>query len=290
MTTVEIAAPAQNLLGESPIWCERTGRLFWVDGRAPAFLSLDSATGAVASHAMPETIGSICLTETGGLLAAMTSGVFRLSMDGAVGARVAAPQPNHPDNRFNDGRCDRHGRFWVGTLNDRERVATGALWRIDADFSATLMQSEIIVPNSLAFSPDNRRMYMSDTYRHEIYAFDFDIDDGTIRNKTLFSDLKGGPGRPDGSAMDAEGCLWNAEYAGGRVVRYTPDGGVDRVIELPVSQVTCCAFGGVGLDELYITTARQRLSPEQLAAEPLAGNLFVVRPGVRGLPEARFAG
>lgn len=287
---VELVLPAQNLLGECPIWCDRTQRLFWVDGRAPAFHALDPATGETWHHAVPETIGSICLTEGGGFLAAMTTGIFRLSAKGEVGVRVAAPSPNHPDNRFNDGRCDRRGRFWVGSLNDKERIPTGALWRISADFSATLMQSEIIVPNSLAFSPDNKRMYMSDTYRHEIYCFDYDIDDGAISNKALFFDLKGGTGRPDGSAIDAEGCLWNAEYAGGRVVRYTPDGAVDRVVELPVSQPTCCAFGGRGLDELYITTARQRLSPEQLAAEPLAGGLFMIRPGVTGLPEARFAG
>ncbi|QDC00703.1 SMP-30/gluconolactonase/LRE family protein [Mesorhizobium sp. 8] len=286
----DVAVAAENILGECPIWCGRTQTLYWVDGRAPALHALDPAGGGTTRFAMPETIGSICLTEKGDLLAAMTTGVFRLSRGGVLGAMVFAREADQPDNRFNDGRCDRRGRFWVGTMNDKARIATGNLWRIGPDLAATRMAGDIIVPNSLAFSPDDRTMYLSDTYRHEIHAYDFDIDDGTLSNRRLFADLHDRPGRPDGSAIDAEGCLWNAEYAGGRVVRYRPDGRIDRAIELPVSQPSCCCFGGPALDELYITSARQRLSPQELAAQPLAGALFVVRPGVRGLPEARFAG
>lgn len=286
----DVVVAAENLLGECPIWCDRSQQLYWVDSRAPAINRLDPATGWTAHFPTPETIGSICLTETGDLLGAMTTGVFRVSADGVVGSPILPREADQPDNRFNDGRCDRRGRFWVGTMNDKARVPTGNLWRIDADGSAARMASDIIVPNSLAFSPDNRTMYLADTYRHEIRAYDFDLDDGAIANPRLFSDLRDRPGRPDGSAIDAEGCLWNAEYAGGRIVRYRPDGRIDRVIEMPVTQPSCCCFGGRNLDELYITSARQRLSPEELAAQPLAGALFVVRPGVAGLPEARYAG
>lgn len=287
---VEIVSHERNLLGECPIWCQETGTLFWVDSRAPSLQAYRPSTGDISSHPLPETTGSVCLTEHGDLLVAMTSGIYRLGFDGALGAQVASAISGHPDNRFNDGRCDRQGRFWVGSMNDKARIPTGALWRLSADHSISLMEGELIVPNSLAFSPDNSRLYLSDTYRHRIFVFDYEADDGTISNKRLFSDMEGWPGRPDGSAIDAEGCLWNAEYAGGRVVRYTPDGRIDRTIELPVSQVSCCAFGGKDLDELYITTARQRLTPEQLAAQPLAGCLFVARPGVKGLPEGRYAG
>ncbi len=286
---VEVAVAAANTLGECPLWCDRTEKLYWVDGRAPALHTLDPATGETAGFPMPETIGSICLTNDGGLLGAMMTGVFRLSLKGKVGEAVAWREPDQPDNRFNDGRCDRRGRFWVGTMNDKARIPTGNLWRLDGR-DAVRMAGDIIVPNSLAFSPDDRTLYLSDTYRHEIYAYDFDLDDGAISNRRLFSDLHDRPGRPDGSAIDAEGCLWNAEYAGGRVVRYRPDGRIDRVIEMPVSQPSCCCFGGRDLDELYITSARQRLSPGELEAQPLAGALFVVRPGVKGLHEARFAG
>jgi sugar lactone lactonase YvrE len=290
MMQVEVVCRPANLLGESPIWCVRTRRLYWVDGRAPTLHVLDTATRAEQSHALPETTGSICLCEDGSLLVAMVSGIFRLSGDGVVGERIATPQPNHPDNRFNDGRCDRAGRFYTGTLNDKQRIPTGALWRLGPGGDFTALFDEIIVPNGLAFSPDNRRMYFADTYRQLIEVFDYDIDAGALGKRRVFADLAGGVGRPDGSAVDAEGCLWNAEYAGSRVVRYTPEGQIDRIIAMPVSQPTCCAFGGAHLDELYITSARQRLTPEQLAGEPLAGSLFVLRPGVQGLPEGRYGG
>jgi sugar lactone lactonase YvrE len=238
------------------------------------------------SHPLPETTGSICLTETDGLLAAMTSGIYAVAQDGVLGACLAAPE-NKPDNRFNDGRCDRAGRFIVGTMNDRARLPTGSLWQLSHN-KCRFLADDIIVPNSIAFSPDDDRMYFADTYRHVIFIFDYDLDTGTIGNRRVFSDMTGWTGRPDGSQIDADGCLWNAEYAGSRVVRYTPEGRIDRVIGLPVSQPTSCTFGGPNLDELYITTASQRLSPERLTAEPLAGALFVVRPGVCGLPEGRY--
>lgn len=287
---VEVACRGENRLGECPLWCGRSRCLYWVDGRAPALHVLEVATGVHRAHVLPETTGSICLCEDGSLLVAMVSGIHRLSSQGVVGERVAGAAPDHPDNRFNDGRCDRAGRFFTGTMNDRQRIPTGVLWRLGPGGDFTALVDDLIVPNSLAFSPDNRRMYLADTYRHVIDVFDYDLDAGLPTNRRRFADLHGSAGRPDGSAVDAEGCLWNAEYAGGRVVRYTPDGRIDRVIELPVTQPSCCAFGGEHLDELYITSARQRLAPGELAAQPLAGSLFVVRPGVQGLPEGRYGG
>ncbi len=202
---------------------------------------------------------------------------------------VAAPERDIPGNRFNDGRCDRGGRFWAGTMSDGPREPTGSLYRLDPDGSCESMRSGIVIPNSIAWSPDDRVMYFADTYVNTIWAYDFDLATGAMRNERVFADCSNQPGRPDGSCVDAEGCLWNAEYGGWRVVRYTPDAKIDRVIELPVSNPTCCCFGGKDFDTLYICTARQRLTPEQLAREPLAGGLFAARPGVRGLPEARFA-
>lgn len=288
---VDVVVAGTNLLGECPLWCERTKRLLWVDGRAPALHVYDVATRAQQSFDLPETIGSIALCEDGSLLAAMTTGIFRFSLaTGKVGEKLASREPQHTDNRFNDGRCDRAGRFFTGTMNDKQRVPTGTLWRLGPKHDFTAMSDDIIVPNSLAFTPDNRRMYLADTYRHVIHVFDYDIDTGALTNKRLFADCNGNPGRPDGSAIDADGCLWNAEYAGSRIVRYTPEGKIDRVIQMPVTQPSCVAFGGDNFDELYITSARQRLTPEQLATQPLAGSVFVVRPGVQGLPEGRFAG
>jgi sugar lactone lactonase YvrE len=168
------------------------------------------------------------------------------------------------------------------------RDPVGSLYRFDAGFECTKLRNAIIIPNSLAFSPDGRTMYFADTNRNTIWAYDYDPASGAATRERVFVDA--GKGRPDGSCVDADGCLWNADYGAARVVRYTPAGKVDRTFELPVTNVTCCCFGGKDLDTLYITTATQRLSPEELARQPLAGSLFALRPGVRGLAESRFAG
>jgi sugar lactone lactonase YvrE len=167
------------------------------------------------------------------------------------------------------------------------REPAGALYRISADGSCVRKRTGITVPNSLAWSPDGRTMYFADTPRRTIWAFDYDRGTGEPSNERVFV---ASPGYPDGSCMDADGCLWNAEYGGSRVVRYTPAGKVDRVIELPAKNPTCCCFGGKDLDTLYITTAAQRLSAETLEKYPLNGSLLRARPGVKGLPESRFAG
>lgn len=287
---VECVVAAGNRLGESPVWCDRRRRLFWVDSRAPAIHWLDPETGGTGSAVVSELIGSIGLVDGDDrLIAAMESGFFLI--DPSTGAAsVLATVAMPAGHRFNDGRVDRQGRFWAGTMNDRERIPTGALYRLDADRTVTLVLSDVIVPNSLGWSPDSTTMYFGDTYRHQIYAFPFAPGSGTIGERRLFADRTGERGRPDGSAVDAEGCLWNAEYAGGQVVRYTPEGRIDRVIPMPVSNPTCCAFGGPGLESLYVASAAQRLSPEQLALEPQAGGLFAFRPGVAGLPEPRYRG
>lgn len=237
---------------------------------------------------MAEVIGSIAFRAQGGLLAATKSGIHALDPDTGALAPLARPEMHLPDNRFNDGRCDRQGRFWAGTMSDVRRDPVGTLYRLDANLACTPLRNAIIIPNSLAWSPDGRTMYFADTNRHTIWAWNYDPHSGAATNERVFADT--GAGRPDGSCVDADGCLWNAEYGGWRIVRYTPGGAIDRVIELPVANPTCCCFGGPRLDELYITSARQHLSVEGLATQPLAGSVFAVRPGATGLPEGRFAG
>lgn len=285
---VEVAAPGADLLGECPLWDERAQLLWWVDSRWPAVKQLDPASGAVMVLVLPEVVGSIAFREQGGLLAATKSGLHFLDpASGALEAR-SNPEAALPENRFNDGRCDRAGRFWAGTMSDVKRDPVGSLYRFDADLACTKLRNAIVIPNSLAFSPDGRRMYFADTMRHTLWAYDYDPASGAATNERVFADA--GTGRPDGSCVDAEGCLWNADYGGARLVRYTPAGKVDRVVEVPVANPTCCCFGGADLGTLYVTTARQRLAPEELAKQPLAGSLLALRPGVKGLPEGRFAG
>jgi len=285
---VEVAARGADRLGECPLWDEREKMLWWVDSRWPAVKRLDPASGAVMMLVLPEVVGSIAFRESGGLIAATKSGIHFLdAASGALEAR-ANPEAHLPENRFNDGRCDRQGRFWAGTMCDVRRDPTGSLYRFDADMACTKLKNTIIIPNSLAFGPDGRSMYFADTNRHTILAYDYDPVSGAATRERLFADT--GNGRPDGSCVDAEGCLWNAEYGAWRLVRYTPAGKVDRVLEMPVANPTCCCFGGEDLGTLYVTTATQRLTPEDLQKQPLAGSLLALRPGVKGLPEGRFAG
>jgi len=285
---VEVAARGADRLGECPLWDERAAMLWWVDSRWPALKRLDPATGAVMMLVLPEIVGSIALRESGGLLAATKSGLHFLDPSSGVLEAKADPEGHLPDNRFNDGRCDRAGRFWAGTMSDVNRDPVGSLYRFDARFKWEKLRNAVIIPNSLAFSPDGRTMYFADTNRHTIWAYDYDPASGAATRERVFADT--GKGRPDGSCVDADGCLWNADYGAARLVRYTPVGNVDRSVDLPVTNPTCCCFGGADLGTLYVTTATQRLAPEALAKQPLAGSLLALRPGVKGLAESRFAG
>lgn len=280
---VECAVPGRDLLGECPLWDEHAGALWWVDILAPSLKKFD---GTLKTIPLTEAMGSFAFREKGGFIAGMKTGIY--FFDGEKKQALAKPEAHLPQNRFNDGRCDRDGRFWSGTMPEPMREPAGALYRIAVDGTCERKRTGITVPNSLAWSPDGRTMYFADSPRRTIWAFDYDRASGEPSNERVFATTQ--VGFPDGSCMDAEGCLWNAEYGGSRVVRYTPAGKVDRVVELPVKSPTCCAFGGKNLDVLYITTAAQRLTEAQLKEQPLAGSLLAVRPGSTGLAESRYAG
>ena len=287
---VECVVPGKDALGECPLWDERAGALWWVDSRAPALRRWRPGSSVVDSFALPDVVGSIALGELGGMLTATASGLHAFNPRDGKLTHLVDPESHLPENRFNDGRCDRQGRFLAGTMSDVRREATGSLYRFDAGGACTWLFSDVIVPNSLAFSPDGAIMYFADTYRERIMAFDYDTATGTPSGERLFASTVGHQGRPDGSCVDAEGYLWNCEYGGWRVVRYAPDGRIDGAIPIPAANPTCCCFGGPDLGTLYITTATQRLTSAQLADQPQAGGVLAVRPGVRGLPESRFSG
>jgi sugar lactone lactonase YvrE len=253
---------------------------------------LDPTTSSVESLPMPSVVGSIglCRSGPGRLIVAMQTGLYILDFATGWLDFRGDPERDQSENRFNDGRVDRRGRFWTGTMNDARREPTGALYRVGIDRSVTKMRDDIIVPNSICWRPDDGIMYFSDTYREIILTYRFDADAGTISAPKTFVETRGQKGRPDGSTVDSEGFVWNAEFGGGRVVRYDPDGHVDRVVSLPVTQPSSCAFGGPNLDTLFITSATQRLSEEAPREQPLAGGLFAIDVGVRGLPEPEYAG
>mgnify|MGYP003625686409 FL=1 len=292
------------ILGESPVWAPTEGVLWWLDIKAPALHRYDPATGRDDSWPLPQETGSIVLRAGGGLVGALRSGFAFLEV-GAPGEPVGTdwigdPEPDRPLNRLNDGRADRQGRFWAGSMHDPdgppesyfEREPVGAFHRLDPDGTMHRMIDGILVSNGLCWSPDGRTMYAANSPTRIMRAWDYDPATGDIANERLFATFpeEDGRGTPDGAIVDAEGGVWVAEFRASRVTRLTPEGDVDRMIALPVSPVTCPMFGGPDLATLYVTTAKIMLSPEELAHEPLAGALFAIDAGVAGLPEAAFPG
>jgi len=277
-------------LAESPIWSPAGRTLHWVDIPAGLVHRWRAETGETASWPLGEAIGSIAPCVDGSWLAATKTGIGRLVLDGGAYMPFATPEAGRPAMRFNEGKVDPRGRFLAGTMNETVREPDGTLYRLDPDLSLTPLLGDVIVPNGLCWSPDGRTMYFADTRRHAISAFDYDLDDGVPTNRRILVDLASYGGLPDGAAVDDEGCLWGALFGGGRIVRYTPDGRIDRAIALPVSQVTSLAFGGRDGRTLFVTTARHLLDEAALRSQPLAGHIFAVDAGVSGRPDPRFAG
>jgi sugar lactone lactonase YvrE len=281
---------ARALLGESPVWCPADKVLYWVDIKRPAMHCFDPAKGSCRTWPMMEEIGSMALRREGGAVVALRSGFAFVDLDSGEVRKLHNPIPNESDVRFNDGRCDRRGRFWAGTLHEKRQAGAAVLYRLDPDGVWHKMMGAITVSNGLAWSPDDRTMYFADSYAKTIFSFDFDPDGGAPRNRRIFAEVVRGCGVPDGATVDAEGFLWSANFDGWCITRFAPDGRVDRVVRMPVQRPTSCAFGGDGLDILYVTSAARDLTDEQSTEGSFAGGLFALDVGVKGLPEPRFAG
>jgi sugar lactone lactonase YvrE len=293
---IRMLADARNTLGEGPVWDDRANVLYWVDNLDPAVWRYDPATGESRNWKMPEEIGCLALRESQpGIVAAMKSGFSFVDLDTGRIELVASPEQGIAINRLNDGRCDRRGRFWCGSMNVRgpyhpNREKSAALYRLDPDLSCHRMDEGFIVSNGIAFSPDDKLMYFSDTPSLNVYVYDFDIESGAISNRRIFTSTAGLPGRVDGAAVDVDGGYWCAHVNGGAVVRYGSDGQITRRIDMPTRDVTCVAWGGKDLDVLYVTSANKFLLHEG-ADSTHAGALWEIRGiGTRGLPEPRFRG
>lgn len=290
MSEVRCVWNAARSLGEGPVWHEEEGALYWVDIDQPAVLRLHAATGKTEVFAMPERIGCIAIRKSGGWIAGMQSGFAHIDLAPLRVTPLVDPESSLPGNRFNDGKCDARGRFWAGTMDIEMQVSTGTLYRLDPDGSVHAMDRGYGVTNGPAWSPDGSVLYHNDSKARCVYAFDCDADAGTIHNKRCFAELNEAEGCPDGLTVDRDGYIWLAHWGGSRVTRFAPDGQIDRVVPMPVSQVTSCAFGGPELRTLYITSARIGLDAATLAIEPLAGGLFAIDVDITGLPANRFAG
>lgn len=281
----------QNVLGEGVLWDARLGEVLWIDIEGARFWRWVPGHDPV-SYALPERPGSFALTQTPGrYLGAFESGFAWFEPENGMFELVAPVTAAHAHLRMNDGRVDRTGRFWAGSMAEAKGTPLGSLWRYNDGGKAVAFLHDIRIPNALCWSLDGTRMYFADSPSHTIMIYDFDAERGPVGAPRMLATTPDGV-HPDGACIDAEDHLWNAQWntrgGTGAVVRYRPDGSIERRIELPVSQVSCVAFGGAALDQLFVTTARVGLTPDQLAAQPLAGALFCYETDFRGVPENRL--
>jgi sugar lactone lactonase YvrE len=288
----ELVLDAKAELGEGPLWDERTKRLYWVDIVGQALHIYDPATKQNKTYDVGQMVSTVVLSETGGVLVAVQNGFARFDPNSGTLDILVDPEAHIPANRFNDGKCDPAGRFWAGTMDITASIPNqGSLYRLDSDMSVHTMLTGVSISNGIVWTADHKTMYFNDSIPYTVTAFDYDHATGDISNPRVVIQVPEHMGVPDGMAIDSEGMLWIAHFYGGAVRRWNPHTGqVLETVELPTSNPTACAFAGNNLDEMYITTARDSLSAEQLSQQPHAGGLFWVNPGVTGTLTHRFKG
>jgi sugar lactone lactonase YvrE len=280
---------AKANLGECPVWSVAEQVLYWVDINAPALHRFDPVTGSDRTLAMPASIGSFALRARDGFIVALRSGIWTASSNGNLERKIVAAPYDPEFFRFNDGRCDPQGRFFAGSMNERRDSSTAALYRVDRNGTLVQIIGGIMISNGLAWSPDSKTMYHADTPTRMIRAYDYDIATGTPSNPTTFAHFSGETDRPDGGAVDSAGNYWSAFYRGGKVVQLSPNGTLLAEFPVPAMCPTMCAFGGPDLKTLYVTTARQKREPDELARLPQSGGVFAMRVDVPGMPEPSCA-
>lgn len=287
MTAAKLILDCGNQHGEGIQWNALDGLVWWTDIEGRTLWSFDPATSQGQSYPMKDRVCCFAPRQSGGFIVAFDSRISLLDLETGKEQQICEFEPNNPETRTNDGRTDRQGRFVVGGMNEVSGKPNSSVIRIDEALSAETLLESIACANSTCFSPDGETMFFADTPDREILTFDYG---NALSGRRVLTDFANEPGMPDGSCVDAEGGVWNAEWEGRRVVRVNPQGQIDTVIELPVWKPTCCAFGGPDLDTLYITTSRLMSDEATLAREPQSGGLFAVKPGFTGLQDTPFCG
>ena len=277
-------------LGECPVWSTADQALYWVDINAPALNRFTPVSGHNEVMPMPESIGCFAFRARGGFIVALRTGIWFARQDGSIERKVADAPYDPMHHRFNDGRCDRQGRFFAGSMNERRDANTASLHCIDASLAMVRVFGDLMISNGLAWSPDGQTMYHADTPARCVRAFDYHIATGTPSNPRVFRLWKEDTERPDGAAVDSAGNYWTAFYSGGKIVKLSPAGVTLAEFSIPAMCPTMCAFGGPDLRTLFVTTARQMRDADELARLPQSGGIFAMRVDVPGLPEPTFAG
>jgi sugar lactone lactonase YvrE len=290
MLRIEVLGEQRDSLGEGPLWDAATERLYWIDSYAPAVYSCDVAGNDRRHWPMPSEIGSLALREKGGAIVALRDGFYSLDFETGETGLIARVHQGERRPRLNDGKVDRQGRFLAGSMDFEEADPVGRLFRLDTDLTVHEIDKGIICSNGPCFSPDGKIFYFADTGRRAIYAYGYDTESGDLLSRRVFASFENLRGLPDGATVDAEGYVWSVEVYSGRLIRFDPEGVVDRIVGLPVQSTTSITFGGPNLDIAFVTSmARPYLGRRHKEHE--AGALFAVHGlGVSGIPEPRFKG
>jgi sugar lactone lactonase YvrE len=290
--SAELLVDCRCTVGEGPSWDERDGTLVWGDIVTGDVFQLSLSSGELARMRLGQQVSAVLPRARGGFLLTLQDGVFAVERieQGAPLTLVAPIELDQPRSRLNDAKCDPAGRMWGGTTS-RDRVpGAGSLYRLDSDLTLTQVLTGATVSNGLGWSPDGTRMYYVDSTPRTLDVLDYDLATGDASNRRRLVDIPADVGSPDGLAIDVEGCIWLAVWGSGAVHRYAPDGTLEEVLALPTRNVASCCFGGDDLGELFVTSAAAEMNAQELAADPNAGGVFRLRPGVRGLPTTAFAG
>lgn len=286
----ECVVDCKDELGEGPVWCTRDRVLHWVDCMRKLLHTYSPRTKMHMQRELSGHIGSLAIRDKGGLLVALRTGLRIYDPESEIETVLSSEPIDFSRERFNDGKVDHAGRFWVGTIDRHLRSPIAGLYVVTADLAIVKKQSRVTLANGIAWSQDSKTMYFCDSQPGVVYAYDYDLSRGEIAHKKVFLDLSSDPYRPDGCTVDAFGYLWIAQPHANRVARYDPVGKLSNVVHVAHARPSSVMFGGDELDTLYITTMRLGASPEELATEANSGGLFAVAPDVCGLPEPRFAG
>jgi len=292
MNEPEHLVPAQNQLGETPIWVPEENALYWVDWGCGPICRFEPAAGKYTTFPMSVPVTALARRASGGWIAIAQDGLYAWDPKTHAPRLIAGqPEPGKPHICYNDGAVDRQGRLLVGTVNMNDVFAPeGSLYRLDPDGSLHELDTGYATANGIGFSPDGRTVYVTDMRHHQIMALDYDTLQGTVCSRRPFARVPDEEGMPDGLIVDAEGFVWSGHWAGWRLTRYDPDGKIERQVRFPVEHVISFAFGGADLDELFVTTAGWGFGEGERKRQPWAGDLFRVKTGVKGLVEPAFAG
>ena len=300
MAEIRLLVDCKNHLGEGPLWDVREQRLYWIDSTACEIWSCNEDGSDVRTHYVPTYIGSMALRESGGAVLALANGFNFYDFETQEVTPIANPFADKPDYRFNDGKVDRAGRFFAGSMGydfdplsvsiARKPAASGSLYRLDPDLSVTEIDTGMICSNAPCWSADDKIFYFGDSEHKVIWAYDYNIVTGDVSNKRVHISDRNYARTVDGATVDSEGFLWNAKVLGGRIIRYAPDGTIEREIDVPVRNVTSLMFGGRNLDVLYFTSMAKAVGGVPTTQDGAGGLFAIYGLGVRGLPEARFAG